>query len=237
LQQEICDRRFGPPFLPVCKDNEKAAAELTRKHLQMLVSNLSPKTTLSDAAKANRKFRKSLTTLIEDFEQLSPGVIRMLMMFKPRYRQWPPSADPDDDTDWDHPTEQAAMLLNSLKSIAVAIADEPTEMAVRLSWTGSRFYPDRLAVGKTFAEAEGLFTPQGLPKILKIRVAGCAYELMRDASMSPISETVEGPYRRIASLLYEAVTGHSDKDMKRWCSFEIKNRRTTLYPTARIDSA
>jgi hypothetical protein len=112
---------------------------------------------------------------------------------------------------------------NVLKAYLGAI--EPAEMAVRLGWTSSRRYPDRPAVGKMFAAAEGLFTPQGLPKILNSNVAQDAYELMRDASMNPISETVEGPYRRIASLMYEAVTGRSDMDMKRWCSSEIKRRR------------
>jgi hypothetical protein len=127
LQKEILDRSigFGLPFLPMGGDNEKAATALTRQKLAILGNSDSPKTTLSDAAKANRKFRKSLTTLIEDFEQLCPFTIRTLTGFAPLYRQWPPPGDPYDDIDWDHPDEQAARLLNSLKSIAVNIADDP----------------------------------------------------------------------------------------------------------------
>jgi hypothetical protein len=50
--------------------------------------------------------------------------------------------------------------------------------------------------------------------------------LMRGLSRRTITGTRDGVFRAIASLLYEAVSGQSDADLKRACDAELRGPRT-----------
>ncbi len=52
-----------------------------------------------------------------------------------------------------------------------------------------------------------------------------AYDLMGVYSERPISGFAEGPFCRIAPLLFEALTGRIDADLKRHCTSVMKERR------------
>ena len=51
----------------------------------------------------------------------------------------------------------------------------------------------------------------------KINCALFAYGLVRDRSKRPPTGTAEGPFRRISELLYQAVLGKKEADLKRAC--------------------
>jgi hypothetical protein len=47
--------------------------------------------------------------------------------------------------------------------------------------------------------------------------ARSAYTLMKNHSTANVTGTQDGPFRTVTSLLYEAVSGHRDADLKRAC--------------------
>ena len=54
--------------------------------------------------------------------------------------------------------------------------------------------------------------------------ATLAYDLMGVLSRRPITGSAEGHYCRIASLLFEALTGRTEVDLKRHCTSVMKDR-------------
>jgi hypothetical protein len=53
--------------------------------------------------------------------------------------------------------------------------------------------------------------------VAKGNAAWCALQLMRDFSKNTPSGTAEGPFRAISSLIYEAMSGNREADLKRAC--------------------
>jgi hypothetical protein len=58
--------------------------------------------------------------------------------------------------------------------------------------------------------------------IAKGNAAWCALQLMRDFSKSSPSGTAEGPFRAITSLIYQALSGNCEADLKRACDEVIR---------------
>jgi hypothetical protein len=54
------------------------------------------------------------------------------------------------------------------------------------------------------------------------RCATLGYELMKVFSDRQTSSYDEGPYFRLTSLLYEAMTGHADVDLRQHCEAVLK---------------
>jgi hypothetical protein len=55
--------------------------------------------------------------------------------------------------------------------------------------------------------------------------AGFAQALVRGLSAKPVTGTMDGPFRAIASLLYEAVSGRRHVDLKRACDSQLREIR------------
>jgi hypothetical protein len=55
--------------------------------------------------------------------------------------------------------------------------------------------------------------------------AGFAQGLVRELSTKPITGTMDGPFRAIASLLYEAASGRGHVDLKRACDSQLREIR------------
>ena len=64
------------------------------------------------------------------------------------------------------------------------------------------------------------------------RCAILAYDLMATLSEKRITSYAEGHYVRIASLLFEALKGPAEVDLKRHCRFVIKARPHLVVPAA-----
>jgi hypothetical protein len=79
--------------------------------------------------------------------------------------------------------------------------------------------------GADFVMVDGNWALMRGPNKLKTAVAGHAYALMQEVSELRVSGTDGGPYRMIASLMFEAISGNKEADMKRWCDVEIKRQR------------
>jgi hypothetical protein len=55
--------------------------------------------------------------------------------------------------------------------------------------------------------------------------AGFAQGLVRELSAKPVTGTMDAPFRAIASVLYEAVSGRRDVDLKRACDSQLREIR------------
>jgi hypothetical protein len=76
------------------------------------------------------------------------------------------------------------------------------------------------------------YPPEGV-NALKYRCAAEAFDLMTFFSVKPPTGTEAGPFRNIAALLFEAVTGqpHTDVDMKR-STDRVRTDRLKYHPQA-----
>jgi hypothetical protein len=163
--------------------------------------------------KAYLHFRKSLTALIAAFERLPPSAIQSLVHLAGIHetvRRVPvlrPKSSKNDegeihieyiDTGDTRPEWEAGrpILLQQLKRLAAT------------------------AAGLTHGSSQG-FSPDFSMKQI---AAHHAYELMCEASGAQITGTAEAPYRNIARLMFEAVSGEF-VDLKHWCDAEMKRRQ------------
>ena len=73
--------------------------------------------------------------------------------------------------------------------------------------------------------AEGVEGPSANYDFMKRNCATFAAILMRQFSTQPITSVLESRFRRIASLLYSALAGGQEPDLKRACDAELRSWR------------
>ncbi len=195
------------------KHGEKFATEQATDRIRRLevASRTKIQRRPSDLLKAHLKFRKSLLSLIEAWEHLPPLAIHTLMHF----------------AEIDQPLVHVPVFEPKVDQDG-RIIDYIEKGEPRLKWElGKPIMLQQLkriaaaASGQTLRSLDGFSPDYSLKRI----VATHAYELMCKTSKRPITGTAEGPYRTIASRMFEAVSGKSGVDSKRWCDDELKRRR------------